>query len=156
MATWDKDKDLDAARALRALDTGFLAVGHGPALPEPGLAMERRLRVWPELRDTRRPLAVAGRRPVLLVGDVLAPVGGVAGVVDLGDGDVRHETGRRGTVPVLFAGREEHAVAGVDLLDRPAARLGATGALQDEDRLAVRMRVPRCPRARREVDAAGV
>jgi glyoxylase-like metal-dependent hydrolase (beta-lactamase superfamily II) len=41
MATWDKAKDLESARALRALDPAILAVGHGPALPQPGAAMDR-------------------------------------------------------------------------------------------------------------------
>ena len=41
MATWDKAKDLESARALRALDPAILAVGHGPALPDAGPAMGR-------------------------------------------------------------------------------------------------------------------
>jgi glyoxylase-like metal-dependent hydrolase (beta-lactamase superfamily II) len=41
MATWDKAKDLESARALRALDPSLLAVGHGPALRQPGPAMDR-------------------------------------------------------------------------------------------------------------------
>jgi glyoxylase-like metal-dependent hydrolase (beta-lactamase superfamily II) len=41
MATWDKAKDLESARALRALDPKVLAVGHGPALRDPGAAMDR-------------------------------------------------------------------------------------------------------------------
>jgi len=41
MATWDKAKDLESARALRALDPAILAVGHGPALRQPGAAMDR-------------------------------------------------------------------------------------------------------------------
>lgn len=41
MATWDKAKDLESARSLRALDPAILAVGHGPALPQPGAAMDR-------------------------------------------------------------------------------------------------------------------
>ena len=41
MATWDKAKDLESARALRALDPAVLAVGHGPAVPDPGAAMDR-------------------------------------------------------------------------------------------------------------------
>jgi len=40
MATWDKAKDLESARALRALDPAVLAVGHGPALRSPGPAMD--------------------------------------------------------------------------------------------------------------------
>jgi glyoxylase-like metal-dependent hydrolase (beta-lactamase superfamily II) len=41
MATWDKAKDLESARALRALDPVRLVVGHGPAVPAPGAAMDR-------------------------------------------------------------------------------------------------------------------
>jgi glyoxylase-like metal-dependent hydrolase (beta-lactamase superfamily II) len=41
MATWDKSKDLDSARALRALDPTTLAVGHGPAIRDPGGAMDK-------------------------------------------------------------------------------------------------------------------
>jgi glyoxylase-like metal-dependent hydrolase (beta-lactamase superfamily II) len=40
MATWDKGKDLEAARALRALEPSTLAVGHGPAVGQPGAAMD--------------------------------------------------------------------------------------------------------------------
>jgi glyoxylase-like metal-dependent hydrolase (beta-lactamase superfamily II) len=41
IATWDKAKDLESAQALRALDPKVLAVGHGPALRDPGPAMDR-------------------------------------------------------------------------------------------------------------------
>jgi glyoxylase-like metal-dependent hydrolase (beta-lactamase superfamily II) len=40
MATWDKAKDLESARVLRALEPALLAVGHGPALRDPGAAMD--------------------------------------------------------------------------------------------------------------------
>jgi len=40
MATWDKAKDLESARALRALDPAILLVGHGPAVRDPGSAMD--------------------------------------------------------------------------------------------------------------------
>jgi glyoxylase-like metal-dependent hydrolase (beta-lactamase superfamily II) len=40
MATWDKGKDLESARALHALDPAVLVVGHGPATRDPGPAME--------------------------------------------------------------------------------------------------------------------
>ena len=97
-----------------------------------------------------------GRRRgvVLLVGDVLAPSGVVAGVVDLEHRDVGHEAVGCSPVPVLFAGLEEDAVAGTDRLDRSAAALSATDALDDVDRLAVRVGVPRRPGTWREVDAA--
>jgi glyoxylase-like metal-dependent hydrolase (beta-lactamase superfamily II) len=41
MATWDRAKNLQSARALRALEPALLAVGHGPALRDPGAAMGR-------------------------------------------------------------------------------------------------------------------
>ena len=41
MATWDKSRDLESARALRELDPAILAVGHGPAVVDPGPAMDR-------------------------------------------------------------------------------------------------------------------
>ena len=40
MATWDKAKDLDSARALRALEPTTLVVGHGRALRDPGTDMD--------------------------------------------------------------------------------------------------------------------
>jgi glyoxylase-like metal-dependent hydrolase (beta-lactamase superfamily II) len=43
MATWDKSRDLESARTLRALDPAVLAVGHGPAVREPGAAIEKAL-----------------------------------------------------------------------------------------------------------------
>jgi glyoxylase-like metal-dependent hydrolase (beta-lactamase superfamily II) len=43
MATWDKARDLGSARALRALEPAVLAVGHGPALSNPGPAMDAAL-----------------------------------------------------------------------------------------------------------------
>jgi glyoxylase-like metal-dependent hydrolase (beta-lactamase superfamily II) len=41
MATWDKQMDVDSARALRNLEPTLLAVGHGPATPGPATAMDR-------------------------------------------------------------------------------------------------------------------
>jgi glyoxylase-like metal-dependent hydrolase (beta-lactamase superfamily II) len=41
MATWDATRDLESARALRALEPALLVVGHGPAMRDPGVAMER-------------------------------------------------------------------------------------------------------------------
>src|SRR3954447_3645736 len=40
MATWDRQKDLEAARTLRALAPSLLAVGHGPARSNPVDAMD--------------------------------------------------------------------------------------------------------------------
>src|SRR3954468_21780231 len=92
---------------------------------------------------------------VLLVGDVLAPGDGAAALVVLLHGDVGHEAVRRGAVPVVLAGLEEHAVAGADDLDRPALALAPADALGDEDRLAVRMGVPGGAGAGREVHERG-
>jgi glyoxylase-like metal-dependent hydrolase (beta-lactamase superfamily II) len=41
MATWDKERNLESARTLRTLEPQVLAVGHGPALREPGQATAR-------------------------------------------------------------------------------------------------------------------
>lgn len=41
MATWDRGKDLESARALRALDPTVLVVGHGGAVRQPGSQMDR-------------------------------------------------------------------------------------------------------------------
>jgi glyoxylase-like metal-dependent hydrolase (beta-lactamase superfamily II) len=41
MATWDKTKDVESARALRALDPALLVVGHGPATASPADAMDK-------------------------------------------------------------------------------------------------------------------
>jgi len=41
MATWDKELNLSSARSLRALEPRLLAVGHGPAVSEPGSATVR-------------------------------------------------------------------------------------------------------------------
>ena len=43
MATWDKQRDLEAGRALRALEPAVLVVGHGPALRSPLAAMDAAL-----------------------------------------------------------------------------------------------------------------
>ncbi len=40
MATWDRPRELESARALRALDPAVLAVGHGPAVSDPRGAMD--------------------------------------------------------------------------------------------------------------------
>jgi glyoxylase-like metal-dependent hydrolase (beta-lactamase superfamily II) len=41
MATYDRGRDLESARALRALDPALLVVGHGRAVRSPGAAMDR-------------------------------------------------------------------------------------------------------------------
>jgi glyoxylase-like metal-dependent hydrolase (beta-lactamase superfamily II) len=40
MGTQDRDRIVESARALRALDPALLLVGHGPAVREPGRAMD--------------------------------------------------------------------------------------------------------------------
>jgi glyoxylase-like metal-dependent hydrolase (beta-lactamase superfamily II) len=40
MATWDKAKDLESARALRALDPALIVVGHGQPVRDPAAAMD--------------------------------------------------------------------------------------------------------------------
>jgi glyoxylase-like metal-dependent hydrolase (beta-lactamase superfamily II) len=40
MVTWDKQKDLDSARALRALEPSVLLVGHGPVVRDPAAAID--------------------------------------------------------------------------------------------------------------------
>ena len=40
MATWDKGRDLESARALRALEPTILTVGHGPLIRNPTAAMD--------------------------------------------------------------------------------------------------------------------
>src|SRR3954447_24425703 len=95
------------------------------------------------------------RAAVLLVGDVLAPCHGAAGLVVLLHGDVGHEAVGRGAVPVILCGLEEHAVAGADRLDRAALALAPADALGDEDRLAVRVRVPGGAGAGGEVHGGG-
>jgi glyoxylase-like metal-dependent hydrolase (beta-lactamase superfamily II) len=41
MATWDKAKDLESARALRALDPQLLVVGHGAPIQQPAQKMDQ-------------------------------------------------------------------------------------------------------------------
>lgn len=43
MATWDKAQDAESARKLRGLEPTLLAVGHGPAIREPGPALDAAL-----------------------------------------------------------------------------------------------------------------
>jgi len=44
MATYDKARDLESARALRALDPSLLAVGHGSPVAQPGAALDAAIR----------------------------------------------------------------------------------------------------------------
>jgi glyoxylase-like metal-dependent hydrolase (beta-lactamase superfamily II) len=43
MVTWDKEKDLESARALRALEPSVLCVGHGPVVHDPAAAIDAAL-----------------------------------------------------------------------------------------------------------------
>ncbi len=45
MAAWDKERDLEAGRTLRALEPAVLVVGHGPALRSPAAALDAALSV---------------------------------------------------------------------------------------------------------------
>src|SRR3954451_16743533 len=89
--------------------------------------------------------------PVLLVADVLQPLG-VLAVELLLHRDMAHRRGRRGAMPMLLARREPNHVAGPDLLDRPALALHAAAARGHDQRLAEWVRVPRRARARLEGD----
>ena len=40
MVTWDKERDLESARALRVLEPSVLLVGHGPVVHEPAAAID--------------------------------------------------------------------------------------------------------------------
>jgi glyoxylase-like metal-dependent hydrolase (beta-lactamase superfamily II) len=40
LATWDTTMDIQSARALRGLESTVLVVGHGPAIHDPGVAMD--------------------------------------------------------------------------------------------------------------------
>jgi len=88
---------------------------------------------------------------ILLVGDRLQPVHGLAVELFL-NGDVRHRRGRRGTVPVLLAGRYPDYVAWTDFLNWSALALNASAAGGDDKRLAQRMGVPGRARTRLEGD----
>jgi hypothetical protein len=70
---------------------------------------------------------------VLIVADVLTPVGGDVLVVDFVEREVDHQPGRGGAVPVLFIGLDVDAVARADHLDRAAAALDQPDPLGDEE-----------------------
>ncbi len=89
--------------------------------------------------------------PVLLVGDLLQPVHGLA-VELLVNGDVRHPVRCGGPVPMLLARRNPHHVARPDLLPRPAPALGPAAAGDHDQGLAQRVGVPGGPGSRLEGD----
>src|SRR5690348_11671278 len=66
-----------------------------------------------------------------------------------------HEAVRGGSMPVVLARLEEHAIAGADDLDRAALALAEADALGDEDRLAMRVGVPGGARGGGEVNERG-
>jgi glyoxylase-like metal-dependent hydrolase (beta-lactamase superfamily II) len=41
MATWDKAKDLESAKAVRALDPKLIVVGHGGPVANPAAALDK-------------------------------------------------------------------------------------------------------------------
>ena len=83
-------------------------------------------------------------------------VGAVAVLVDFEHREVGHEPVRRGAVPVVLAGLEEHAVARPDDLDGAAAALAATDPVEHVDRLSDGMGVPGGAGAGCEVHAGGL
>src|SRR5690348_10779582 len=88
---------------------------------------------------------------VFVVRDELPPGRGDSLVVDVEERKMAHEAVWRRTVPVLLVRLEEDPVTRLEDLDRAAAPLGSADALEDVDRLAVRMGVPRGARAGREM-----
>src|SRR5205814_7358913 len=92
------------------------------------------------------PASVALCCPVLGVGEVLAPHG-----FAFGEREMCHEVAGRGAVPVLFARGDADDVAGTDTNGRRTARLHESFAFGDEQRLAERVVMPRCVRARSEM-----
>jgi glyoxylase-like metal-dependent hydrolase (beta-lactamase superfamily II) len=44
MGTWNRGRDLESARTLRALDPSMIVVGHGPAVRNPAAAMDRAIK----------------------------------------------------------------------------------------------------------------
>src|SRR6476661_7002176 len=92
------------------------------------------------------------RRPsdllaVLLVTDLFHPIDYFPVLLFL-NRNVRHGSGRGGTMPVLFAGRDPNDVSRPYLLDRPAVTLRSAASSRDDKSLAKRMRMPRSPRTR--------
>jgi hypothetical protein len=63
------------------------------------------------------------------------------------DGEVGHEAGWGGAVPVVLAWLEEHTVTGADELYWPALALAEADPLGDVDRLSARVGVPGGARA---------
>ena len=71
--------------------------------------------------------------PLQLDVEVLHPGDDLSALVGLLDGEVDHRMAGRGSVPVLFAGREPGGVAGGEAFDLATLSLRVTDAADDED-----------------------
>jgi hypothetical protein len=89
--------------------------------------------------------------PVLLVSHVFHPVNDPAFKLFL-NGDVHHGRSWRGSMPMLFAGRNPDHVAGTDLLNWAAPALHPAATVSHDEGLAERVRMPGGPRAWLEGD----
>src|SRR3954451_10134815 len=143
-----------SARWMMRIESSWSGLPQAPNIIAPRHSLLTETPVRPSGRCSMGLLLAAGRGGggVLVVGDLVAPVGGDVVVVDLVEGEVDHEAVGRGAVPVVLVGLEEDTVAGADDLDGAAAPLDAPDALGDVDGLPERVRVPRGPCARGEVD----
>src|SRR5437588_816509 len=101
---------------------------------------------------TRMARPSADRGGILRVGHVLEPGDGLA-VEHFLHRDMHHAGVGAGAVPVLFAGRNPHGVAGADFAHWAALGLHSPDAEDDMQRLTERMGVPRGARARLEAHA---
>ena len=97
---------------------------------------------------------VLRRSVVLVVGDVLSPVDCDVLVVGFIEGEVNHQSGGSGAVPVLLVGLDVDAVARADHLDLAAAALDQPDPFGDEETLSKWVTVPGRTSARHEVDQA--
>ncbi|MNI30762.1 hypothetical protein D3C73_846200 [compost metagenome] len=88
---------------------------------------------------------------VLLIGDLLHPLGGLA-VHRAGDRQVGHAARRRSAVPMLDAGWADDHVSGANLLHRFAPFLDQPYAGRHHQPLPGRVGVPGRPRTRFEID----
>src|SRR3954454_522777 len=139
-----------SAAWMMRIDSSWSGLPHEPNIIAPRHSLLTETPVRPRGRSS-----MSGLGGVLVVGHVLAPGHRAPGLVELLHRDVGHEAVRCGAVPVVLAGLEEDAVAGADDLDGAALALAEADALGDEDRLAVRVGVPRGARAGGEVHERG-
>ena len=82
---------------------------------------------------------------VLGVTDLFQPIG-VFAIEMLMDGDMRQRRGRRRTMPMFFASRNPHHIAGADFLNRLAPALHTATPFCHHQRLPKWVSVPRRPR----------